>query len=204
MLDSLILHVPLLPDYYTKENNLHNIKGDIADYQVRAVPSYFKRDPITKETTIGDLYSPFESLPSSFGSMVMKFYAVNVANTPPYVALNASAKLLQGHNVYGGQSVLNLASEMLALLKENYPYFYNMLDIKDARISRIDSTYSLRLSSEMLVQPCLRFLKNADTGQRKSDNRRDFHNTVYYGLATSPYGGAKIYGKSYELKDAIK
>lgn len=205
MLDSLILHVPLLPDYYTKENNLHNIKGDIADYQVKAVPSYFKRDPITKETTIGALFSPFESLPSSFGSsMAMKFYAVNVANTPPYVSLHASAKLLQGHNVYGGESVLNLSSEMLALLKENYPYFYNMLDIKDARISRIDSTYSLRLSSEMLVQPCLRFLKHADTGQRKSDNRRDFHNTVYFGLATSPYGGAKIYGKSYELKDAIK
>ena len=172
MLDTLIIHVPLLPEYYTKENNLHTIIGDIADYQVKAVPTYFKRDPITKETTIGDLYSPFESLPSSFDSMAMKFHAINVSNTPPYVSLNASAKLLQGHNVYGGESVLNLASEMLALLQENYPYFYNLLSIPDARISRIDSTYSLRLSSEALVRPALKFLKHADTGQRKADSSR--------------------------------
>ena len=204
MLDSLVIHIPLQPEYYTLDNNLYSIVGDIADFQVKAVPSYLKRDPLTREVTLGALYSPFESLPSSFSSMAMKFYAVNVSNTPPYVAINASAKLLQGHNVYGGQSVLNLASEMLALLKENYPFFYSTLDIKEARISRLDSTYSVRLSSEMLIQPALRFLRHADTGQRKSDNRRDFHNTVYFGLAKSPYGGAKIYGKSYELKESIK
>lgn len=204
MLDSLVLHIPLQSEFYTVNGHLHSIIGDIADYQVRAVPSYLKRDPVTKEVTLGDLYSPFESLPTSFSSMAMKFYAVNVANTPPYVAINASAKLLQGHNVYGGESVLNLASEMLALLKENYPFFYDTLDIRAARISRIDSTYSVRLSSERLIQPALRFLKNADTGQRKADNRRDFHNTVYFGLANSPYGGAKIYGKAYELKETIK
>lgn len=204
MLDSLVLHIPLQSEFYTVNGHLYSIIGDIADYQVRAVPSYLKRDPVTKEVTLGDLYSPFESLPTSLSSMAMKFYAVNVANTPPYVAINASAKLLQGHNVYGGESVLNLASEMLALLKENYPFFYDTLDIRAARISRIDSTYSVRLSSERLIQPALRFLKNADTGQRKADNRRDFHNTVYFGLATSPYGGAKIYGKAYELKETIK
>lgn len=204
MLDSLVLHIPLRSEFFTVNGHLYSIIGDIADYQVRAVPSYLKRDPVTKEVTLGDLYSPFESLPTSFSSMAMKFYAVNVANTPPYVAINASAKLLQGHNVYGGESVLNLASEMLALLKENYPFFYDTLDIRAARISRIDSTYSVRLSSERLIQPALRFLKNADTGQRKADNRRDFYNTVYFGLATSPYGGAKIYGKAYELKETIK
>lgn len=204
MLDSLIIHIPLYPEYFTTNGNLHTIVGDIADFQVPAKPSYFKRDPETRQETIGDLFSPFESLPTSFSSMAMKFYAVNVANTFPYVAINASAKLLQGHNVYGGESVLNLASEMLALLKSNFPFFYDTLDIKNARISKIDSTYSVKLSSERLVQPALRYLKNADTGQRKADNRRDFHNTVYFGLATSPYGGAKIYGKNYELKENIK
>ena len=153
MLDSLILHIPLYPGFFTINGHLHSIIGDIADYQVKAVPSYLKRDPETKEVTLGDLYSPFESLPTSFSSMAMKFYAVNVANTPPYVAINAGAKLLQGHNVYGGESVLNLASEMLALLKENYPFFYDTLDIQNARISRIDSTFSVRLTSERLVQP---------------------------------------------------
>lgn len=204
MLDTLIIHVPVLPDYYIKDNNLHNIIGDVADYQVKAVPTYFKRDPITKEVTIGELKNPYEKLPSSFASMSMKFFTHNVSNTPPYVALNASAKLLQGHNVYGGESVLNLASEMLALLEENYPYFYNLLDIKDARISRIDSTYSLRLSSEALVRPALKFLKNADYGQRKVDISRAYVDTVYYGSSKSPYGEAKIYAKCNEVKGTVK
>lgn len=204
MIDTLIIHIPLHDEYFTVNGHLHSIVGDIADFQVKAVPSYLKRDPITRVETVGELYNPFEKLPTSISSMAMKFYAVNVANTKPYVAINASAKLLQGHNVYGGESVLNLAAEMLALLKDCYPFFYDTLNIADARISKIDTTFSVRLSSEALVQPALRFLKNADTGQRKADNRRDFHNTVYFGSATSPYGGAKIYGKAYELNKTIK
>lgn len=122
MLDTLILHIPILEEFCVVTGNLHSVRGDVADYQVRAVPSYFKR-ALDGSITHGDLFHPYESLPSSYSGMAMKFNAVNVANTRPYVSLNASVKILQGHNVCGGESVKNLSCEMLALLRSVYPAF---------------------------------------------------------------------------------
>lgn len=205
MLDTLIIHIPMHDEFVRKQGNLYSIIGDVADYQLRAVPSYLKRDLYTGEVTYGDLKHPFESLPSSYSNMAIKFYGENVANTKPYISLNASCKILQGHNVYGGESVENLASEMLALLQDYYPAFFACLDIEQATISRIDSTYSVRLPHERHVQPCIRFLSNISNGQRKTDKKqRQFFNTAYFGGRTSRYGGAKVYGKHHEMMDAIK
>lgn len=203
MLDTLIINVPIHDEFVQMNGNLKSIKGAVEDYQIRAVPSYVKKDLNTGELTLGDSYHPFESLPTSHSGMAIKFYAVNVANSNPYISLNASVKILQGHNVYGGESVLNLSSEMLNLLNEVYPAFYSCLNIRGATIAKIDSTYSVSLPSELLVQPCLRFLGNVGDGHRKSDTQRDFYNTVYFGGRTSRYGGAKIYGKGHELKEEI-
>lgn len=203
MLDTLIINIPLQDEFFTTVGNLYSIRGSVEDYQIKAVPSYVKKDMLTGEKTLGDSYHPFESLPSSHSGMAIKFYAVNVANTKPYIALNASVKIIQGHNVYGGESVLNLASEMLNLLNEVYPEFYACLNIPYATISRLDSTYSVSLQNEKLVQPCLRFLSNISNGHRKTDQRRDFFNTVYFGGKTSRYGGAKCYGKGAELNNEI-
>lgn len=203
MLDTLIINVPIHDEFVQMTGNLKSIKGAVEDYQIKAVPSYVKKDLETGNLTLGDSYHPFESLPTSHSGMAIKFYAVNVANSNPYISLNASVKILQGHNVYGGESVLNLASEMLNLLNEVYPAFYACLNIRGATIAKIDSTFSVSLPSELLVQPCLRFLSNIGDGHRKSDTQRDFYNTVYFGGKTSRYGGAKIYGKGHELKEEI-
>lgn len=199
MLDTLILHIPIREEFCVVNGNLHSIRGDVADYQVRAVPSYFKRD-LDGSITHGDLFHPYESLPTSYSGMAMKFNAVNVANTRPYVSLNASVKILQGHNVFGGESVKNLSCEMLALLRSVYPAFFSCLDIQNASISRIDSTFSARLDNPDLIAPCLRFLSNISNGHRKSDtDKRDFYNTVYWGGKTSRLGGCKVYGKHNEM-----
>lgn len=199
MLDTLVIHVPMREEFCVVVGNLHSVLGDVAHYQVRAVPSYFKRD-LEGNISHGDLFHPYESLPTSFGGMAMKFHAVNVANTRPYVSLNASVKILQGHNVCGGESVKNLACEMLGLLRSVYPEFFSCLDVQNACISRIDSTFSARLEDESLVQPCIRFLGNISNGHRKSDaDKRDFYNTVYWGGATSRLGGCKVYGKHSEM-----
>ncbi|MFW2178536.1 MULTISPECIES: phage/plasmid replication protein, II/X family, partial [unclassified Moraxella] len=157
MIDTTIIHIPVLPEFTKKVGNLHSIIGDVADYQIKAVPSYLKRDLETGFVTWGELKHPFESLPSSYGSMAIKFYSHNVANTLPYIALNASPKILQGHNVYGDSDLYNLACEMLGLLREYYPVFFAVLDIKNARVSRLDVTFSIKLPHARLVQPCLRF-----------------------------------------------
>lgn len=203
MLDTLIINIPIQDEFVQINGNLKSIRGAVEDYQIKAVPSYVKKDLETGELTLGDSYHPFESLPTSHSGMAIKFYATNVANSNPYIALNASVKILQGHNVYGGESVLSLAAEMLNLLQDVYPAFYACLNIRAASIARIDSTFSVALSSESLVQPCLRFLSNSGEGHRKNDTQRDFYNTVYFGGKTSRYGGCKIYGKGHELKEEI-
>lgn len=80
MLDTLILHIPILEEFCVVTGNLHSVRGDVADYQIRAVPSYFKR-ALDGSITHGDLFHPYESLPSSYSGMAVKFNAVNVANT---------------------------------------------------------------------------------------------------------------------------
>lgn len=203
MLDTLIIHIPIRKEFVRTTGNLNSVIGD-ASYYGLPTQSYFKRDLKTGEVTHGELKHPYESLPSSYSGMAIKFFSDNVANTIPYVSMNASVKILQGHNVYGGESVKNLATEMLYLLQSNYPEFFASLDVPQASISRIDSTYSVRLDHERHIQPCLRFLSNVSQGQRKSDkDRRDFYNTVYWGGKTSREGGAKAYGKHCEVMNEV-
>ena len=203
MLDTLIIHVPIRKEFVTTTGNLHSVVGDASYYGLKT-QSYFKRCIKTGEVTHGELKHPYESLPSSYSGMGIKFFADNVANTTPYVSMNASVKILQGHNVYGGESVKNLASEMLYLLQSNYPDFFACLDVAQACISRIDSTFSVKLEHERHIQPCLRFLANISHGQRKNDtDRRDFFNTVYWGGKTSREGGAKAYGKHCEVMKEV-
>jgi II/X family phage/plasmid replication protein len=203
MLDTLIIHIPIRKEFVRTTGNLNSVIGD-ASYYGLPTQSYFKRDLKTGEVTHGELKHPYESLPSSYSGMAIKFFSDNVANTIPYVSMNASVKILQGHNVYGGESVKNLATEMLYLLQSNYPEFFASLDVPQASISRLDSTYSVRLDHERHIQPCLRFLSNISQGQRKSDkDRRDFYNTVYWGGKTSREGGAKAYGKHCEVMTEV-
>lgn len=203
MLDTLIIHIPIRKEFVRTTGNLNSVIGD-ASYYGLPTQSYFKRDLKTGEVTHGELKHPYESLPSSYSGMAIKFFSDNVANTIPYVSMNASVKILQGHNVYGGESVKNLATEMLHLLQSNYPDFFAALDVAQASISRLDSTYSVRLDHERHIQPCLRFLSNVSQGQRKSDkDRRDFYNTVYWGGKTSREGGAKAYGKHCEVMNEV-
>lgn len=203
MLDTLIIHIPIRKEFVRTTGNLNSVIGD-ASYYGLPTQSYFKRDLKTGEVTHGELKHPYESLPSSYSGMAIKFFSDNVANTIPYVSMNASVKILQGHNVYGGESVKNLATEMLYLLQSNYPEFFASLDVAQASISRLDSTYSVRLDHERHIQPCLRFLSNISQGQRKSDkDRRDFYNTVYWGGKTSREGGAKAYGKHCEVMTEV-
>lgn len=199
MLDTLIIHIPIRDEFVRRQGNTFSIIGDVADYQIRAVPTYLKRDLDTGQVTWGELKHVYEALPSSYSNMAIKFFHIT-NNCNPYISLNASTKILQGHNIYGGESVKNLASEMLAMLRDHYPVFFAALDVQNASISRIDSTYSVALPSERLIQPCLRFLANISNGQRRNDTDRcDYFNTVYWGGATSRLGGAKAYGKHCDV-----
>lgn len=205
MLDMLVLRVPMRPEFVDKRGDMMVIKGDVADYGLLSATRHISRCPLTRVVTHGELYHPYESLPSSYSSLAIKFYDT-CRLTPPYMELKASpAKLLQGHNVYGGESIFNAACEMFAILNEVYPWFVSeCLDLYKTDVRQIDCTYSARLPSANMITPAIRFLSSVSNGQRKNDTKkRDFINTCYFGGATSRLVRSKIYGKGNEVKHTI-
>ena len=147
MIDSVVIHVPMQKQFTKQLGNKHMIIGDVADYALTACTRYLVRDPVTHEVTHGELYHPFESLPSWHSGVAVKFFDTAM-NCLPYVSLNASiAKIGQGHNVYGHDNLYAGVVDMLSVLKETYPVLWSCLDIENARLSRIDITYSAKLPS---------------------------------------------------------
>uniref|UniRef100_A0AAU8B113 Replication-associated protein G2P n=1 Tax=Dulem virus 62 TaxID=3145773 RepID=A0AAU8B113_9VIRU len=210
MLDTLEIHIPIQAEFiYSIGEKLFSVIGEVAHYGLTGYGQIIYDVDLNSLVPTGIQKHAYESLPSSHGGMAFKFFSHNVANTLPYVALKASAKFLEGHNIFGSESVQKLACEMLATLKKHYPIFYTFLDIDNARISRLDATYSARLADESLVSKTLDFLRNISSGQRKKDtDRRDFYNTVYWGGRTSRHGNAVAYGKHNDViehyKDMVK
>lgn len=209
MLDTLEIHIPMQSQFCYENGKLWSIVGEVAHYGLTGQGAIVFDIETKQLKPVGVQKHAYESLPSSYGGMAFKFFSHNVANTLPYVALKASAKFLEGHNIFGTENVQKLACEMIAKLKECYPVFYFFLDIDKARISRIDATYSARLADESMVAKTLDFLRNVSNGFRRKDtDRRDFYNSVYWGGATSRWGNAVAYGKHNDVlehyKDVVK
>lgn len=206
MLDTLEIHIPIKPEFIIKvSDKLRSVVGEVGHYGLLgwgAIKFDIEKNELRP---VGDQKHAYESLPSHYGGMAFKFFSHNVANTNPYIALKASAKFLQGHNVYGSESVQQLACHMIATLRECYPVFYMFLDLNNAKISRLDATYSARLADETQVSTVIDFLKNVSNGQRKADtDRRDFYNSVYWGGQTSRNGNAVAYGKHNDVENYYK
>lgn len=209
MLDTLEIHIPMQQEFCYQTGKLWSVVGEVSHYGLMGYGAIVFDVDTMNFKPVGEQKHAYESIPSSYGGMAFKFFSHNVANTLPYVSLKASAKFIQGHNVFGSESVQKLACEMLAKFKEFHPVFYCFLDIDRAKISRIDATYSARLADESLVQKTLDFLRNVSSGFRRKDtDRRDFYNSVYWGGATSRHGNAVAYGKHNDViehyKDVVK
>ncbi|HDU7906413.1 TPA: replication protein, partial [Acinetobacter baumannii] len=95
MLDFLRLAIPIIPTYVRSLDNHHWFNGDIRDFGIPAATRHVSKTD-DGQTITGELYHPYESLPSDYTDMAVKFYT-NTMNTPPYVEIKASPlKLLQG------------------------------------------------------------------------------------------------------------
>ncbi|NMU24571.1 replication protein, partial [Vibrio parahaemolyticus] len=65
-------------------------------------------------TSISSLRHPWESVPSSYTSIAMKVFQGSGFRPNACVELKCSpAKILQGHNVYGSDSLLTCATAIL-------------------------------------------------------------------------------------------
>lgn len=197
MLDFLRLAIPIIPTHVRSFDNHHQFNGDIRDYGVPAATRHVSKTD-DGQTITGDLYHPYEALPSDYTDMAVKFYT-NTMNTVPYVELKASPlKLLQGHNVYGFESIELGAMHMLGMFFEAFPKLSAILDQDKTEVLCLDTTYLFRLPHQNMVQPVLDYMSNLASGHRKARQVK-YDNYITWGndgASVRP----KAYGKFEEVK----
>jgi II/X family phage/plasmid replication protein len=197
MLDFLRLSIPIIPTHVKSADNHHWFNGDIRDYGVSAASRHVSK--MDDGTTItGELYHPYESLSSDFTDMAVKFYT-NTMNTVPYVELKASPlKLLQGHNVFGFDSIELGSDQMLGMFMHAFPLLLPILDFQKTEVLCLDTTFLFRLPHQNMIQPTLDYMANLASGHRKARQVK-YENFISWGndgASVRP----KAYGKFEELK----
>ncbi|WP_244556741.1 phage/plasmid replication protein, II/X family, partial [Enterovibrio nigricans] len=114
-------------------------------------------------TEVSDLYCPYQTIPSSFTDIACKaFNSDPRANVFwPYFEIKASpAKVMQGHNVYGSESLRLGIEYMLDALAKAQPVLFDLLDTGLGEICRLDCTYSIQLASQDVLRQTLKALSN--------------------------------------------
>ncbi|MGI3257059.1 phage/plasmid replication protein, II/X family, partial [Acinetobacter baumannii] len=200
MLDFLRLAIPIIPMYVRSLDNHHWFNGDIRDYGIPAATRHVSKTD-DGQTITGELYHPYESLPSDYTDMAVKFYT-NTMNTPPYVEIKASPlKLLQGHNVYGFESIELGSDHMLGMLLEAFPQLAPILDLANTEVLHLDTTYLFRLPHQNMVQPTLDYMANLASGHRKAREVK-YDNYITWGNDSASVR-PKAYGKFEEVKSQL-
>lgn len=140
-----------------------------------------------------ELYHPWESLPTSFTGLAVKVF--HEGSSWPYVELKASpAKLLQGHNVFGPDSIKLGAAEMLKILATALPFLFAALEVQSTEVWELDATFSARLPDERTAYQVIEFLSNVSNGHTKA--RGDIYkSTAYWGAKDSRLKKLKAYLK---------
>lgn len=197
MLDFFRLAIPIIPTHVRSFDNHHYFNGDIRDFGVPAATRHVSKTD-DGQTITGELYHPYESLPSDYTDMAMKFYT-NTMNATPYVEIKGSPlKLLQGHNVYGFECMRLAAIHMLGMLTDAFPKLLPILDFEAIEVLCLDTTYIFRLPHQNMVQPTLDYMANLASGHRKARQVK-YSNYISWGndgAAVRP----KAYGKFEEVK----
>lgn len=161
-----------------------------------------------------DLKHPFESLPSSHTGIAFKL--CHGPGFYPFISLKASpAKVLQGHNVFGGSSIKSGAFEFLGALVTTHPQLGDALDFTAIEVMQLDCTFSARLPSDRIMQAtvdCLRklsvgqtFSRESARGQKLAKGRGvcSYQRTVYFGGESSRLKTVKFYDKEWEFRDQL-
>ena len=160
MLDHLCINIPFESSFYSLDSEGRYFFIDVDPYSLDiplAARAVYKDDEGKEHNSA--LFHPYERVPTHFTGMAMKVFFDSAY--APYVQIKASpAKLLQGHNVFGSDSIEQGAIEMIGFLDMAYPLLSRMLDVPQAWVSHIDVTYSARLKDEFTAKKVLQFLSN--------------------------------------------
>lgn len=199
MLDHLRILIPVHENYLTRLSDGSSvIVGNVKDFGFKAASRCVDYDENGVLVPM-DLYAAYESLPSSYSGLAVKFFDKSTL-IDPYVEIKASpAKLLQGHNVYGGESVGNAACEMLGILFQSIPELGKRLDISLATIGHIDTTFSSTVTNEAMIPKIIDYLSRISNKQTKTTKNKKYETTAYWGGETSRLLQLKAYAKYAEL-----
>ena len=122
MLDHLYINIPFESSFYSVDPEGRYFFIDVDPYSLEiplAARAVYKDDEGKEHNSA--LFHPFERVPTHFTGMAMKvFFDSTYA---PYVQIKASpAKLIQGHNVFGSDSIEQGAMEMIGFLDRVLQY----------------------------------------------------------------------------------
>ncbi|SJN27175.1 phage/plasmid replication protein, II/X family [Psychrobacter sp. JB385] len=199
MLDHLRISIPFRESCLTRvSDGTAFLNGNISDYGFEMASRHVEVLE-NGEFKPQDLYSPYDTLPSSFTGLAVKlFHQSNYSD--PYVEIKASpAKLLQGHNVYGGESIGNAACEMLGILFQSIPQVAPFLNVDLATVRHLDVTYSSQVQNEKVIPAVIDYLSRIKSGQTKPTKNKKYSTTAYWGGETSRLVQLKCYAKHPEM-----
>jgi len=161
------------------------------------IPLEASIDPETNEA-----YShrhKWESIPSSHDSLAFKVFDYDLKDGRNfYIEIKGSpAKLMQGHNVFGTDSLGPCALSLIKVLGDKYPELLEMLDISSWTVEEVDVTYHSYADSQSNAVRFVNALGNVSNGQTKA--RTGFDGTVYFGKRNSRLKKIKVYAKKKEV-----
>ncbi|WP_345890939.1 phage/plasmid replication protein, II/X family, partial [Vibrio crassostreae] len=134
-----------------------------------------------------DLYCAWQIIPSSYTDIACKVFDSSFqANIQwPYIEIKASpAKVMQGHNVYGSESLRFGIEFMLDAVRCAQPELFDLLDVGLGEITRLDSTYSIQCSSKDEIRQTLKALGNIANRSIRPARNADFETSVYFNKAS--------------------
>lgn len=130
---------------------------------------------------VHDLYHPWESLPSSFTGIAFKLYQSSGFREQPCIELKASpAKISQGHNVFGSESLELGVRNIFQALVSALPEFSQMLDFDTSEFFRIDATFSLKLPTSDALASALDSLSKVSNRYLRPSRDGDYETTIYF------------------------
>jgi len=182
---------------------LHCEFADIEGFDLRALPVP-QEGAIDETGRLTMVRHPWEKIPSSFESVAFKIHDYTTANEPrAFIELKASpAKVMQGHNVWGSDDLVECALAIINPFAMAYPEVMEKLDQGSWDVREADITYFSRAESELHAMQFIQAMGNVSKGHTKA--RHGYATTSYFGKKNSRIKKLKLYAKYTEVMEWVK
>ncbi|WP_338325042.1 phage/plasmid replication protein, II/X family, partial [Parasutterella excrementihominis] len=163
-------------------------------------------DTDSGDVDIENLRHPWESVPTSYAGIAMKVFQGSGFREAACVELKASpAKIMQGHNVYGSDSLVNCLTAFLVSFKEAMPLFSEVLDFDKTDIFRFDSTFSVQVESRDQILGALKSLSSVSHRYLRPSREGDYETSVYFNNdKNSPDSGRCTSSSHFGIKPSAR